>query len=201
MISTYSDLYGPAATAAAQKYGVDPQIFNRLIASESSWDPYAINPQPTKNGENAVGIAQFLPSTAKSLGVDPLDPYSALDGAAKYLSQLTAKYGLTGGIAAYKGSPTSPLALSQAAKIVGSSDDIGTVAQAAQSAANRAPKVENSKSLWQYSWSDFKAAVSGSLMGFTFGLVGILLIVFSIYMLAKRGGTDSVGAVRQISGV
>jgi hypothetical protein len=201
MISTYSDLYGPAATAAAQKYGVDPQIFSRLIASESSWDPYAINPQPTSGGENAVGIAQFLPSTAKSLGVDPLDPYSALDGAAKYLSQLTAKYGLTGGIAAYKGSPTSPLALSQAAKIVGTSTDIGTVAQAAQSAATQAPKVENSKSLWQYSWSDFKEAVSGSLMGFTFGLVGILLIVFSIYMLAKRGGSDSVSAVRQISGV
>jgi hypothetical protein len=91
--------------------------------------------------------------------------------------------------------------LSQADKIVGTSPDIRTVAQAAQSAATQAPKVENNKSLWQYSWNDFKTAISGSLMGFTFGLIGILLIVFSIYMLAKRGGTDSVGAVRQISGV
>lgn len=201
MITSYANLYGPAANTAAQKYGIDPTIFRRLIASESSWDPYAINPTPTKSGENAVGIAQFLPSTAKSLGVDPFDPYSALDGSAKYLSQLTAKYGLTGGIAAYKGSPTSPVALSQAAQIVGTSTDIGTVTQAAQSAASQPEKVDNSKSLWQYSWGDFKNAISQSLMGFTFGLVGILLIIFSIYMLTKRGGSDSVGAVRQISGV
>jgi hypothetical protein len=193
-------VYGPVADAAAQKYGLDPTIFRNLIASESSWDPYAINPQPTRNGEQAVGIAQFLPSTAQSLGVDPLDPYSALDGAARYLSQLTAKYGLLGGVAAYKGSPDSPLALSQAAQVVGQSDMRG-VSQAAESAANQAPKPKNDKSLWQYSWDDLKASISNSLMGFTLGLVGILLIIFSVYMLTKRGGTDSLATAKQMAGV
>jgi hypothetical protein len=200
MQNANESIYGSIADAAASKYNLDPTIFRKLISSESSWDPQAINHQATGGGEHAVGIAQFLPSTAASLGVDPLNPYSALDGAAKYLSQLTAKYGLQGGIAAYKGSPTSPVALSQAAQVIGTPTDIRTVAQAAQSAANEPPKAENDKSLWQYSWSDFKDAVSGSLMGFTVGLVGVMLIVFSIYMLAKRGGTDSVEAVRQISG-
>jgi hypothetical protein len=194
-------VYGPVADAAAQKYGLDPTIFRNLIASESSWNPYAVNPQPTRSGEQAVGIAQFLPSTAQSLGVDPLDPYSALDGAARYLSQLTAKYGLLGGVAAYKGSPNSPLALSQAAKVVGQSDSVQDVSQAAESAANQAPKPKNDKSLWQYSWDDLKAAISNSLMGFTLGLVGILLIIFSIYMLTKRGGTDSLATAKQMAGV
>jgi soluble lytic murein transglycosylase-like protein len=193
-------VYGPVADAAAQKYGLDPTIFRNLIASESSWNPYAINPQTTKSGEQAIGIAQFLPSTAQSLGVDPLDPYSALDGAARYLSQLTAKYGLLGGVAAYKGSPNSPLALTQAAQVVGQSDMRG-VSQAAESAANQTSKPKNNKSLWQYSWDDFKSAISDSLMGFTLGLVGILLIIFSVYMLTKRGGTDSVATVKQIAGV
>jgi hypothetical protein len=193
-------VYGPVADAAARKYGLDPATFRNLIASESSWDPYAINPQTTKSGEQAIGIAQFLPSTAQSLGVDPLDPYSALDGAARYLSQLTAKYGLLGGVAAYKGSPDSPLALSQAAQVVGQSDMQG-VSQAAESAANQAPKPKNDKSLWQYSWDDLKASISNSLMGFTLGLVGILLIIFSIYMLTKRGGTDSLATAKQMAGV
>jgi hypothetical protein len=200
MQSANLSVYGPVADAAAQKYGLDPTIFRNLIASESSWDPYAINPQATRSGEQAVGIAQFLPSTAQSLGVDPLDPYSALDGAARYLSQLTAKYGLLGGVAAYKGSPDSPLALSQAAQVVGQSDMQG-VSQAAESAANQAPKPKNDKSLWQYSWDDLKAAISNSLMGFTLGLVGILLIIFSVYMLTKRGGTDSLATAKQMAGV
>jgi hypothetical protein len=204
MQSANESVYGPVADAAALKYGLDPSIFRRLIASESSWNPHALNPQVTRTGENAIGIAQFLPSTAQSLGVDPLDPYSALDGAARYLSQLVAKYGTMGGVAAYKGSPNSPLALSQAAQVVGGDGGMADVAQAAQSAAqseaSNAPKPGNDKSLWQYSWSDLKEAISNSLMGFTLGLVGILLIIFSIYMLAKRGGTDSVATVKQIAG-
>jgi hypothetical protein len=199
-------IYGPVADAAAGKYGIDPGVFRRLIASESSWDPYAVNPESTKNGENATGIAQFLPSTAKGRGVDPFDPYSALDGAAKYLSELTAKYGLTGGVAAYKGSATSPLALSQAAKVVGpidirpnGPDPLGN--QMGPDSVQQNPKPGNPKAFYQYSWDDFKAAVSSSMLGFTFGLVGLLLIIFSVYMLTRQGGTDSVGAVKKLSGV
>jgi hypothetical protein len=38
-------------------------------------------------------------------------------------------------------------------------------------------------------------------MGFTLGLVGILLIIFSVYMLTKRGGTDSLATAKQMAGV
>ena len=38
---------------------------------------------------------QFMPSTAAGLGVDPLDPASSVDGAARYLKSLTNRFGST----------------------------------------------------------------------------------------------------------
>jgi soluble lytic murein transglycosylase-like protein len=71
------------AQALAQKYGIPPDLFGSLIASESGWDPKAYNP---KSG--ALGIAQFLAETARRYGVDRLDPISSLDGAARYLRDI-----------------------------------------------------------------------------------------------------------------
>jgi soluble lytic murein transglycosylase-like protein len=35
-----------------------------------------------------VGIAQFMPATAKDLGVDPLDPIASIDKSGGYLRRL-----------------------------------------------------------------------------------------------------------------
>lgn len=76
------------ATAAAQKYGVDPDIFLAQIGQESGFNPTA------RSGSGAEGIAQFMPATAKSYNVNPWDPASALDGAARYdASELKAFHG------------------------------------------------------------------------------------------------------------
>ena len=202
-------IYGPIADAAASKYGLDTGIFRRLISSESSWNPTAINPQSV-GGENASGIAQFLPSTASARGVDPFDPYSALDGAAKYLSELTSKFGLSEGIAAYKGysNRTSEAAQTTASKIIGDSgtvdirpdgkDPLGN--QMGPDSVQKNAKPGNSKSLWQYTSDDWKNLFQNSAWGFLLGAVGVLLVILSIYMLVKRGGTDSIGATRQIAG-
>ena len=49
---------------------------------------------------------QFMPATAKGLGVNAMDPASAIDGAAKYLSSLTKQFGSTElGLAAYNAGP------------------------------------------------------------------------------------------------
>lgn len=74
------------AVSAAQQYGIPTELFVAQIGQESSFDPNA------RNG-NAVGIAQFMPRTAASMGVNPNDPTSALFGAAKYDSQLYSQYG------------------------------------------------------------------------------------------------------------
>jgi soluble lytic murein transglycosylase-like protein len=49
---------------------------------------------------------QFMPATARGLGVQPLDPASAVDGAARYLKDLIGRFGSTSlGLAAYNAGP------------------------------------------------------------------------------------------------
>src|SRR5579859_1831077 len=61
----------------AQKYQIDILAFEWQIWQESKFDPNAVSP------DNAIGIAQFEPDTAASLGIDPTDPQQALDAAAR----------------------------------------------------------------------------------------------------------------------
>lgn len=79
--------YREEARKAASKYGLDPDIFERQIGAESNFNPKA------RSGAGAVGIAQIMPGTAKSWGVDPTDPLASLDAAAKNMAQYVRKYG------------------------------------------------------------------------------------------------------------
>lgn len=76
-----------AAAVYAQKNGVDPNFYTSVIDAESSFNPMARNPEPVGK-EHATGIAQFLPSTARQYGVDPLNPEQSLDGGARYYADL-----------------------------------------------------------------------------------------------------------------
>ena len=67
--------------------GISPVYFVRQIYAESSFNPNAYSPA------GAIGIAQFEPSTAYSLGIDPYDPISALKGAAQLMASYNAEYG------------------------------------------------------------------------------------------------------------
>jgi len=72
--------------ADAQRYNVPADIFNKLIATESSYNPKALGvPIPSLGGVRAMGIAQFIPTSAELYHVDPWDYKSALAGAAKHL--------------------------------------------------------------------------------------------------------------------
>ena len=65
----------------AQKYGIDPELFVRQIQMESGFNPRA------KSGAGAVGIAQFMPSTAKSMGFTAgVNPLRDLEMAAKLMA-------------------------------------------------------------------------------------------------------------------
>lgn len=76
--------------------GIDPILFERQINEESGFNPSIVS------GEGAVGIAQFLPSTAQGLGIDPWNAEQSLRGAAQLMSRYQAKYGsYQHGLAAY----------------------------------------------------------------------------------------------------
>lgn len=76
--------YEPAARAAARKYGIPEEEFLRLITQESNWQEPVISGR-IKSKAGAIGIAQFMPGTARDFGIDPTDPYASLDAAAKML--------------------------------------------------------------------------------------------------------------------
>ncbi len=93
--------YVNIARQFAVKYGINPDNFVRQIQQESHFDPNAQSPQ------GAVGIAQFIPSTAASIGVNPYDPVSALDGAARLMASLSSQFGgdYAKALAAYNAGP------------------------------------------------------------------------------------------------
>jgi soluble lytic murein transglycosylase-like protein len=79
--------YLDAIHAAELAYGLPYNLLARVIAKESGFNPEAVSPA------GALGIAQFEPDTAAELGVDPFDPESAIDGAARYLAELNGRFG------------------------------------------------------------------------------------------------------------
>ena len=69
------------ARQMARKYGIDPELFVRQIQMESGFNPRA------KSGAGAVGIAQFMPSTAKGMGFTAgVNPLRDLEMAAKLMA-------------------------------------------------------------------------------------------------------------------
>jgi peptidoglycan DL-endopeptidase CwlO len=92
----YADLF----TRAGARYGVDASLLAAVASQESSFNASAVSPA------GAQGLMQFMPATAKGLGVNALDPTSAIDGAARYLSSLTKQFGSTElALAAYNAGP------------------------------------------------------------------------------------------------
>lgn len=94
--------YAGLIQAAAQRHGIDPQIFTNLVRQESGFDPDAGSPA------GARGLCQLMPGTAAGLGVtDVTDPAQSLEGGAKYLRQQLDRFGgdYTKALAAYNAGP------------------------------------------------------------------------------------------------
>ena len=83
----YKGAYLEVAKAAARKHGVPEDLFLRLVQQESGWNPQAVS------HKGATGLAQLMPGTAAKLGVDAADPQQNLDGGARYLAMMYAKFG------------------------------------------------------------------------------------------------------------
>ncbi|MDP2085201.1 MAG: lytic transglycosylase domain-containing protein [Gemmobacter sp.] len=91
MVPRYSGRYKgewlAAARAAATRHNVPEDLFLRLVQQESGFNPGAVS------SKGATGLAQLMPDTARLLGVDISDPHQNLDGGARYLARMHARFG------------------------------------------------------------------------------------------------------------
>jgi len=92
--------YVGVAQQAAYSTGIPANLFVRQIYAESGFRTNAYS------GAGAIGIAQFMPGTAASLGINPYNPVQSLWGAARLMASYYHQYGnYAMALAAYNAGP------------------------------------------------------------------------------------------------
>lgn len=85
---------------SAARWDISPAILAAQIDAESGFNPNSVS------SAGAVGIAQFLPSTAKDMGIDPYDPNAAIDGMARLDAHYLKQFGsIDKALSAYNAGP------------------------------------------------------------------------------------------------
>jgi len=80
--------YRPAILAASIRFKVSAALLAAQLKQESGFDPHA------RSSAGAQGIAQFMPGTARAVGLrDPFDPAQAIPAQAKLMSSLLRRFG------------------------------------------------------------------------------------------------------------
>lgn len=88
------------AEIAGQRHGLPPMLMSALVYHESRGNAQAVS------RAGAIGLAQLMPGTAASLGVNPRDPWQNVWGGAKYLAAQLRTFGrLDLALAAYNAGP------------------------------------------------------------------------------------------------
>jgi hypothetical protein len=79
--------YREAILRSASRWSVSPGLLAAQLMAESGFDPRAVSPA------GALGIAQFMPGTARSYGLrDPFDPIASIDAQAHLMSDLLRQF-------------------------------------------------------------------------------------------------------------
>lgn len=84
--------YNDWIAATEEHYGLPDNLLARLLYQESRYREDIIS-GAVRSPAGALGIAQFMPATARDLGIDPLDPSQAIDAAGRYLAWLYGRLG------------------------------------------------------------------------------------------------------------
>jgi hypothetical protein len=79
--------YREAILRSAARWNVSPGLLAAQLMAESGFNPRAVSPA------GALGIAQFMPATARSYGLrDPFDPIASIDAQAHLMSDLLRQF-------------------------------------------------------------------------------------------------------------
>jgi len=98
---TIPPIYAAKVQELAARYDLSPSLIEAVVWQESRWRAQAVSPV------GARGLAQLMPGTAQSLGVNPDDPMANLEGGARYLRQQLDRFGgdVEKALAAYNAGP------------------------------------------------------------------------------------------------
>ncbi len=93
--------YAPILRSAAQRWNVSATLLAAQLYQESGFNPFAVS------GAGAQGIAQFMPATARGMGLEnPFDPEQAIDAQAHLMRDLIRQFGAVPlALAAYNAGP------------------------------------------------------------------------------------------------
>jgi hypothetical protein len=93
--------YAPVLARAAQRWNVSAALLAAQIYAESNFNPFARSPA------GAQGIAQFMPGTARAMGLpDPFDAVAAIDAQAHLMRDLLRRFATVPlALAAYNAGP------------------------------------------------------------------------------------------------
>ncbi|MDP2711291.1 MAG: transglycosylase SLT domain-containing protein [Solirubrobacteraceae bacterium] len=93
--------YAPALSRAAQRWNVSAGLLAAQLMAESNFNPFARSPA------GALGIAQFMPGTARAMGLrDPFDAEASIDAQARLMRDLLRQFGSVPlALAAYNAGP------------------------------------------------------------------------------------------------
>ncbi len=91
---------------AAQRWNVSAALLGAQLYAESNFNPFA------QSGAGALGIAQFMPGTARALGLgDPFDVAASIDAQAHLMRDLLRRFGSVPlALAAYNAGPAPVVA-------------------------------------------------------------------------------------------
>lgn len=171
--------YKQYAAAMEVQYGIPPGLLQWQIGAESSWDPNAKNPNST-----ATGIAQFTNPTAQWRGVNQLDPYSSISGAADYMAYLKNVTGSwQAALNAYGTTHDNPAKAAQAEQILYNAPSDADIQIQKAMAEGQAEYDKNPNLPWDgtISWSSIKT-ILGSV---PLILLGVVLIVLALVFREK----------------
>jgi hypothetical protein len=93
--------FAPMLARAAQRWNVSATLLAAQIYAESTFNPFA------RSRAGALGIAQFMPATARAMGLeDPMDAEQAIDAQAHLMRDLLRRFGSVPlALAAYNAGP------------------------------------------------------------------------------------------------
>jgi hypothetical protein len=93
--------FAPILARAAQRWNVSATLLAAQLYQESTFNPFA------RSNAGALGIAQFMPGTARAMGLDdPFDPEQAIDAQAHLMRDLLRRFGSVPlALAAYNAGP------------------------------------------------------------------------------------------------